>query len=605
MDLFLSKKGKVNRKPMTNQKKIYLTGLKTIADCIHEVFGHGPDESFNSILPIKIPFDYQEIKIKAFLKQARVIALKDDEENECLLARDEKNPAQPILVKYNIADRNAPFNSTIRQIRKAFGFPVTLCLLEIEVSENGLYRPRAIVVEPDYLLDVSTIANCFQGSRAEPVVYLLQKYLPIEPSIPMIVGNIANFFLDELMHNPRATFKETFPKVFRINPLTFSLLPDSAIREIGQKSQKHWTTLQAMVLQGMKKFEVEPGECYLEPSFYDETHGLQGRLDVLHKKNEKSTIIELKSGKPFMANRYGIGASHFIQTLLYDLMVKAVFPEGIEPVSYILYSGQDVNQLRYAPPVKSEQNEALQLRNQLVAIDRLLAQIQKDYAKVPILQHIAIGRFPQLKGYLRQNVALFEKTYAGLNDLEKRYFNAFSGFIAREHRLAKTGIQGVDNANGLAALWLDTIAEKETNFQIIKSLKIRENQANEEVAIIFFEKTEQTNPLANFRKGDIAVLYPMDRKRKTENGTPITTQIFKVTLLDISDEIVKVRLRYKQFNLSIFGEYEYWNLEHDHMDMGFNALYQGLFRFALCANRKRELLLATAPPEKKECQYGK
>ncbi|MEO1257270.1 MAG: AAA domain-containing protein [Bacteroidota bacterium] len=600
------------------QYDLYCLGFKTLAQCIAGLLDEAiPDEILN-IIPPDIPFAYTEVKVKAFKKQARVVVLEDDVENDCLLVRDEANPALPVLVKYNIADRNASFNQTIRQVRKIFGLPVTLSLLDVEVDDKGMYRPRAIVVQPDYLLDVSAVANCFQGRGAEPVVYLLNKYLPFEQSIPMILGNIANFFLDELMNNPKAVFKKTFPKVFKTNPLTFAVLPDSAIREIYQKSQKHWVTLQGMVNRGMKRSNIEPSECYLEPSFYDETHGLQGRLDIFYKKESESAIIELKSGKPFMPNKYGIGASHFIQTLLYDLMVRSVFKGEIEPASYILYSGLDTNQLKYAPPVKAEQNEAMQVRNQLVAIDQLLANIREDVRQVPVLQRITKNRFPHIKGYLTKNIERFEKTYNSLEDLERRYFNAFSGLIAREHQLAKTGIQGVDQANGLAALWLDTFDEKELNYQVIKSLKIRENRANEEEPIIVFDKTAATNPLANFRKGDIAVLYPVrqSKSKMISNGqptddpevnsgqdqgtnglnTPISSQIFKVSVLEMGETTVTVRLRYKQFNKAIFKEFEVWNLEHDQMDMSFNAMYQGLFRMAESSKRKRDLLLTVAAP---------
>ncbi|HFA49453.1 MAG TPA: hypothetical protein ENJ95_10610 [Bacteroidetes bacterium] len=698
--------------PPDEQKQVYQLGQKTLAQCIAGLFGEAIPEDVEHILPTNLTYEYREIKVKAFRKKARVAALQDDETNSCLLARDEANPSEPVLVKYNIADRNAPFNPTIRQIRSAFGFPVVLSLLDVEVDDKGVYRPRAIVVEPDYLLDVSAVANCFQGRGAEPVVYLLNKYLPYQQSIPLILGNIANFFLDELMHNPRASFKKTFPKVFKTNPLTFSLLPDAAIREIYQKSQKHWVTLQMMAMQGMKKSGIEPKDCYLEPSFYDEIHGLQGRLDILFLQKEKSAIVELKSGKPFMPNRYGIGASHFIQTLLYDLMVRSVFDEKIDPMCYILYSGLDSNQLRYAPPVKAQQNEALQVRNQLVAIDRHLAGIQKEVENVPLFQKINTARFPHIKGYLTKNIEQFEKVYASLNDLERRYFNAFSGLIAREHKLAKTGIQGVDKANGLAALWLDTFAEKEANFQVLKALTIKENKAGEEEATIVFNKTKATNHLANFRPGDIAVLYPVHQSvslersgnpeftsgpqsavrpeaasalsvkqdEKTQSDSPtvhspqssvqseaasalsvkqdekiqpdsptvhspqssvqseaasalsvkqdekiqpdpnqtddwrtgglrtedwrtdglrtgIRTQIFKVSILAITDKEVKVSLRYKQFNRAIFEEFEMWNLEHDQMDMSFNAMYQGLFRFAQSERKKRELLLGTRAPE--------
>ncbi len=585
--------------PDNERLDFYHLSLKTLAQCLAGLFYEAiPDEVLNAI-PADIPYQYTELKIKEFRKSAKVVALEDDPENDCFLARDEKNPSQPVLVRYNIAERNAPFNPTIRQIRSTFGFPVNLSLLDVEVDENGAYRPRAIVVEPDYLMDVSAVANCFQGNGAEPVAYLLNKYLPYDQSIPLILGNIANFFLDELMNNPKAVFKETFPKVFKINPLTFALLPDAAIREIYQKSQKHWINLQMMVTSGLKKSGIEPKECYLEPSFYDEKHGLQGRLDVFYKNEENSAIVELKSGKPFMPNKYGIGASHYIQTLLYDLMVRSVFHGKIEPTSYILYSDLDANQLRYAPPVKSEQNEAMQVRNQLVAIDRLLANIGEEVSHIPLFQRVTTSRFSHIKGYLTKNIELFEKTYTSLNDLERRYFNAFSGLIAREHQLAKTGIQGVDQANGLAALWLDTFDEKELNYQIIKSLKIKENHASSDEALIVFDKTETTNPLANFRTGDIAVLYPVGGGRQKAGGlhrSPISTQIFKVTILEITPETVTVRLRYKQFNQAIFEEFDIWNLEPDQMDMSFNAMYQGLFRFAQSNRKKRELLLTTRAP---------
>ncbi len=611
--------------PENEAVKLYGLGLRATAACIEALFGEPVPAEVAGILPKKMPYAYKEVEVKEFRKKARVVALADDEANDLLLARDEENPSQIIGIQYNIADRNETFSPTIREIRQTFGFPITLSLIDVEIVDappktknlnlKTIYRPRAIVVEPDYLLDVSAIANCFQGNSAEPVVYLLQKFLPSEPSMAMILGNVANFFLDELMHNPKAVFKETFPKVFKISPLLFSLLPDAAIRELYEKSQRHWVTLQTMVLQGMKKFDIEPAQTYLEPSFYDETHGLQGRLDVFFKSENRSAIIELKSGKPFMANRYGIGASHFIQTLLYDLMVSATFGDGVEPASYILYSGLETNQLRFAPPVKSEQHEALQLRNQLVALDRQLAAINAKVEQVPILGKISTARFPHIKGYLAKDIELFEKTYHSLNSLEKRYFNAFSGLIAREHQLAKTGIQGVDRVNGLASLWLDTFEEKEAGYQIIKSLKIKANRANEDDAIIVFEKTQTTNPLANFRTGDIAVLYPSEQPsvlnpqssvssaartpnllRDGSSQSPVSTQIFKITVLSVSAEEVVVRLRYKQYNLQIFNEFEMWNLEHDQMDMGFTAMYQGLFRWAKSDLKKRELLLTTKPP---------
>jgi len=415
-----------------------------------------------------------------------------------------------------------------------------------------------------------------------------------------MIGNIANFFLDELMNNPEATFKETFPKVFQLNPLAFATFENSILREIMQTSQKHFLNLKRMVHTDFEKNNIIPKDCFLEPTFYSQKHGLQGRLDVFYKKengDKDSAIVELKSGKTFKPNKYGINHNHFVQTLLYDLMVKSVFGKKIEPSNYILYSALDINQLRYAPTVKAQQMEALQIRNQLVAIEYQLANIRGNNIDSPVIfKYLSSSRFPKVGGFLKKDIALFEKTYHAMTTLERKYFNAFSGFIAREHQLAKTGIQGIERINGLASLWLKDFKEKEESFEIISYLKIKENHSEEESPIIIFSKTEGTNPLANFRKGDIAILYPF----QTKADTVLNNQIFKCSIIEINNESVHVKLRSRQFNTSIFEKNHHWNIEHDMLDSSFNSMYRSLFQFAKFPAFKKELLLTTAPPQAPE-----
>ncbi len=409
-----------------------------------------------------------------------------------------------------------------------------------------------------------------------------------------MLGNIANFFLDELMSNPESTFKELFPKVFRLNPLAFTLFDNREVREIMQKSQKHFVHLKQMVLEGFKTVNIEPSDCFLEPSFYSQTYGIQGRLDVFYQnpanKNE-AAIIELKSGKTFRPNKYGINHNHYTQTLLYDLIVKSTFGYKTDATNYILYSQLEQRQLRYAPATKAQQFEALQLRNHLVAIERMFSQL--DSENDAILRRISTARLPKVSGFLQDDIILFEKTLNRLNPLERAYFLEFSAFIAREQQLAKTGIEGYENLNGLAAFWLDSLHEKQERFDILAYLKIENNQAKEEEPIIIFKKTEQTNPLANFRLGDIAVLYPFEK----EGDTVLGNQIFKSTIIAIDKETVTIRLRSKQFNNSIFEKDTFWNLEHDMMDSSFIGMYRGLFNFAQSAEQKRQLLLTQCAPK--------
>lgn len=577
-------------------------GLKVLAETIQALLEQPVPETLEALLPRHWPVDMRPPALREFKAKARVVALADEPDEARLLVRDEEQPETVIRVRYNQAGLNENFLPTIEAIRHAFGFPLTLNLLDVDVDENGQYHPRAIVVEPDYLADVTAVAECFQAGGANPWPYLLKKFLPFEARPALMIGHIANFFLDELMTDADLPFRETFARAFQLNPLAFCLFEDRQVKEIMQRSQKHFINLKQMVVQGFLEQGIDPAACYLEPSFFSETYGLQGRLDVLYRGNPKAAIVELKSGRPFMPNIYGQSPNHFVQTLLYDLLVRSAFGKEADPASYILYSGEDEKLLRFAPRVKAQQYEALQLRNQLVAIEWLLARLGQP-GEGDLLEQgrrlfgrLNPARHPNIKGFMAEDFSLFDKVFGGMAGLAQRYFTAFSGFIAREHQLAKTGVQGAGNANGLASLWLNAFAEKQESYDIISHLRLLVNQAGMEEPIVTFAKTEQTNPLANFREGDIAVLYP----HLDDRTAALQSQIFKCTIIGITNESVMVRLRSRQFNSAIFGQYEFWNLEHDLLDSSFTSMYRGLFAFAQCPADKQELLLTLRPPREGE-----
>lgn len=66
------------------------------------------------------------------------------------------------------------------------------------------------MIEPDYLIDVSAVAECFKDSGVEPYAYLVKKFLPYTLSPSILLGNIANHFLDRLLHEPEADFPTLF-----------------------------------------------------------------------------------------------------------------------------------------------------------------------------------------------------------------------------------------------------------------------------------------------------------------------------------------------------------------------------------------------------------
>ncbi len=593
----------INSEEIDNVEELYGLGLKVLLESIAALYDEPIPAELETLLPNNSFLTLKPVEISSFQPKVRVVILKDNAQLHQFVGYDESNPGNEIFIQYNISDRNENFNPTIKAIREKFSFPLNVNLIDVEIDLEGCYRPAAFVVEPDYLVDVSAISECFKDFGAEPLFYLLKKYLPFEYSKHLMIGNIANFFLDELMSNPEATFKEIFPKVFRLNPLAFVLFENSEVREIMQLSQKHFLNLKRMVLKDFAENGIEPKDCMLEPSFYSEWFGLQGRLDIFYKnpENDKSAIVELKSGKPFKPNIYGISANHFTQTLLYDLIIKSVFKGKLDPTNYILYSGIDDKNLRFAPRVKAQQYEALQIRNQLIAIEQSLINLKNQDKKPSIFDKLKETYFPNLKGFMIRDIQAFEKVYQNMSSLELEYFTAFSSFIAREHQLAKTGVQGLDNVNGLAKLWLNDYKEKEEQFDIISHLKIEAHQIHSDDPVVVFKKTKMTNPLANFRKGDIAVLYPFQAK-----GQPVlSSQIIKCTIMEVTNEIVKVRLRSKQFNDAVFEQDIVWNLEHNMMDSSFISMYRSLFQFVQFNERKKRLLFTLDAPQLPEEQAFK
>ena len=586
------------------EDKAYLPelGYKVLFESISRIYGGTIPATLKGLEGRDWPFPMRPASIKGFKPHARVIALEHFPLEKQILIKDEDEPDAEIRMQYDLPDHNEQFTASIKIITGNIGLPVSLGLVDIEIDDSGTYRPRAIVIEPDYLTDVTAIAECFKDYGPVPELYLLRKFLPFSSTIHLLQGNIANFFLDELMINPEAEFQSTVKKLFQSHPLSFSALNDEELKKLLNASKMHFTHLRKVILQDFPELDIRAKECYLEPSFYSATYGIQGRLDAFFHKGKKSAIIELKSGKVFRPNIYGINNSHYIQTLLYDLIIRSVFGKAVDPVNYILYSGIADRQLRFGPVARTQQFEALQLRNRLLEIEFDLAALGCNEAlgKKDLLAQgarwlrriVPIQSGYRTDSFVERDTENFLRVLRQADEAEQRYFYAFAGFVAREYKLSKIGIEDLEKINGQAALWRSGAEEKETNFEILSYLKILENLAATEAATIRFAKTDRTNPLANFRLGDIAVLYPLPE----EGNTPLTNQLFKCTIVALDAREVTVQLRARQFNDRIFRSFPFWNLEHDLMDNSFTNMYRSLFEFLGSPAPWRKLILGRTPP---------
>ncbi len=498
-----------------------------------------------------------------------------------------------VKVLYNVEDTNEIFTKAIESVITYMAYPIPLNLVDVDVLTEERWLPKAFILFPDYLVDVTTVASVHNDSFTSPWLFMLSKFKPKALSDTILVGNVANYFLDLLVKDKDAIYKDQVRPIFNLDPLQWAIFDDETVKIALNNLKVHFDNLKRVVNQDFEKFNITTGKIYLEPSFYCKEYGIQGRLDLFHINDDrtKAEIIELKSGKIFKPNAYGINHSHYSQTLLYDIIIKSVYRNRLKSTNFILYSQLEKDNLKLAPAGSRTINELLKIRNEIVLIEHAIVFDESVIPKV--FKYLNSNNFPNLKGFSLTDLKEFEGVYSSLRSFEKVYFSQYSKFIANEHLLAKTGEHGISRSNGLSGLWLESIDEKIDRFAILNHLVIIKNASDELFPTMTLQKTSITAQLSNFRVGDIAVLYPYT----TRKGDVLHHEIFKCTILSFDKDLITIRMRHPQINHHIFRANQFWHIEEDVLDSSFRHMYRGLFDFASVHVEKRNILLGLQRPE--------
>ena len=486
------------------------------------------------------------------------------------------------------------FDQQARIIFKHLDFPISVNLIDCDINEDSYITAKAFVLQPDFLVSVTAIAECFQSEGPFSMAYLVKKLTPTEPTVHMLIGNVVNHLLDELVHNPGLEFSDIAPSLFSLAPEQFSLMTDADLVTCLDKVKNHFENLKSVVNNDLNSIGIEKENTYLEPSFYAPQYGIYGRLDLYHfdEAKDQSNIVELKSGKLFKPNNYGLNENHYVQTLLYDLMIEAVMRGKTKSNNYILYSSLKTEGLKFAPKVRAKQYEALFVRNDIIMIESFLSRI--DEAFPLLLNKIHPEHIREGFTFVQRDAKRFLQAFSKLNAYEIEYFKSFVAFISREYHLAKVGEHGLFKTNGMASLWLNSQSDKIDQFAIFVGMEISANNSSDTIPTIDLKFTETSNRISKFRVGDIVVLYPnVDRSTDILNH-----QIFKSTILELNNEGIVLRLRARQKNTEVFETYQSWNIEGDSLDSGFNQQFNGLFEFINSSVEYRNVWLGIEAPSK-------
>lgn len=455
-----------------------------------------------------------------------------------------------------------------------------------------------VVIEPDYLIDVTDISECYHHKGSNPHYYFLKKFIDSDVSTSLLLGNIVNFSLDEIITNPLAEFEETYEKAIKYKPLIYFAYIKSYKENtylIKEKAKYFFQILQNTI----PKLGIEI--CSVEPSFLSPKYGLQGRLDLLleyyNEKNRKD-IIELKSGKAPNIDysvstnsgqivKTSIWNNHFAQTTCYNILLDSVF-KNRTGTSSILYVSDNIDPIRNAPNLLQKKQEVIKLRNIIVAFERLIA-----LGRFSVLDEIKEDKFKDIT-FAIDDAKEFQKIYNDCSNLEKTYFQYFLKFIINEIYYEKFWSNGVSNRTSFASLWKDNIFEKEESMNILPNLKLLTNESDFSKLHLVFKREQNNNFTSSIRKGDIGILYKIE-----DNVFSITnSQILKCYIKEITSEKVTISLRNKQINPQIIDPEKLWAIEPDYIDTTNKVLFKCLFKFLASDANKKELILGLKPSAK-------
>ncbi|MBB6459114.1 AAA domain-containing protein [Flammeovirga kamogawensis] len=582
--------------------------MRGVAEAVKLIYNFPIPKELDKTLPPLPTIEESKKQKENFVEELRVEVIKIDKSNKILfcIEDDDAESEAPIQVKYGVHNLNDMYDVMMDNLWEG----VQLHLLNARLDDDDALIPLHFVVEPDYLLDVTAVAESFTMNGSIPLTHLLKKFTSAPSSTPMMLGNVANYFLDEIIHSENTnelSFLDVFTKTFKANPLEYITLPELQTKEGFKKfmadAEFQFKNIINTVNDNFSQQNIDKDGCNIEPSFYSPKYGLQGRLDLLHINKDQSEfrIVELKSGKPPQAgfNNAGLWKNHAAQTLMYQMILTDAYntdKQNIYPM--IFYSKAIQSPLRYDTYTNTMEQAIILSRNQIVINELMLAKADTLQDVGNVLRQINEVAFASAAPFTKTDVNKFIAGVRALSQLERAYLFSFVSFIAKEHQLAKVG-DTIFN-QGVASLWLDDFGAKKDSFKIFFDLEVYSNQTNENTPELIFTRTNTENAFVNFRVGDIVTIYPR------ENSESIATkgQINKGTITQMSKDKVHVQLRHKQRNAEVFDADTKWALEGDFMEASFNAMYRGLFNFITWHNKeKKDILLGLKPPTQPEKMF--
>ena len=558
-------------------------------------------EAIPSFLVGKIPArgrTTENIQITNY-RYIRCIVREWDDSTIQVAVTNQDSSEELLLVDY----MNTPDYIDFSYLRPTLREGMQLNLLDCTVTRKKVI-PRLIVVEPDYLIDISTIANCFESYGHHPLLFTVNRLTPRLSNKHIVLGNFAGSALDDIINHPAEyDIKETFRSNFKEKALDYATCPDFDAASFKQDAERQVENIKEIVDEIFQTFDRE--KAILEPSFVCERLGIQGRVDLMttdlkllvEQKSGKNTFIERKYKNPHGSLHV---EKHYVQVLLYYGILQYNFQLSPKNAHIqLLYSKYPLpDGLLEVEPLQKLIREAIRFRNQAAATEFWMAENGFD-RMLPLLTPQTLNVEKQNDNfYNRYLLPQLTETLAPLhqlNDLERAYFTRMMTFVIKEQLVSKVGVQeGVGNSN--ADLWNMPLAEKKETGNIYTGLTItkkeRSSSFNGYDTITLAVPQQGEDFLPNFRRGDMIYLYSYKKNDAPDVRMSI---LFKGSLQEIHGDRLVIHLNDGQQNPDLISG-DYFAIEHAGSDIGGTSAIRSLYTFITSNEERRQLLLGQRVP---------
>ena len=454
-----------------------------------------------------------------------------------------------------------------------------------------------LVIEPDFMIDATDIAECFQNKGYNINIHFIKRFSITSISQALVAGSIINSVFDELITNEESEFNLIFDQAIKTRLLscfTMAINDKNAIANMRNKAALHYENIQR-VLSVLKD-----GILSIEPSFISPKYGIKGRLDLMqeYEDSNKKNIIELKSSKPPSLNYFyknennsvktGLWSNNLAQTTCYNLLLDSAY-ENRSGNSLIYYSAAMENSMRNAPIIEQNKRDVIAVRNIITAIERSIAM--EDYY---IFDYLTPDKIGSIASYMESSVQAIYAAINTLSDLEKEYYLANLSFLYRELFAQNIGAFSNNPERASNSAW--NIENTAISSYQLSNLLIDKEKSKFEKCYIYLEIIEEQN--SSLRLGDAVVLYPA-----TEKQPLYKNQILKCVIKNISSKHILISLRNKMLNTLFLEQYENWNIINDNSDNNLKKNISSLSNFIFTTEEKRKLLLGQTKPKKKTINF--